>query len=157
MHKGPLTRFLASLETTLSRRGRGCRVFVASTVSSQPDGQHSKKPPPVLPDESSVPRKNICLSDIQNMIKRSHPARMRGETRRHDSWCGLRWTHFSPQGVRQARVRSSCVVLIPRRWDQAPGQKPGAMEANKPGTPGRARSSRNTIAQGVPVVSAHLY
>jgi hypothetical protein len=31
------------------------------------------------------------------------------------------------------------VVLSPRRWGQVPGQKPGATEANKPGTPGRAR------------------
>jgi hypothetical protein len=34
---------------------------------------------------------------------------------------------------------------------------PFATEAIKPGTPGRARSSRKTIAQGVPVVSACLY
>ena len=31
-----------------------------------------------------------------------------------------------------------------------PGSKARATEANKPGTPGRARSSRKTIAQGVP-------
>jgi hypothetical protein len=31
------------------------------------------------------------------------------------------------------------------------------MVANKPGTPGRARSSRKAIAQGVPDVSACLY
>ena len=56
-----------------------------------------------------------------------------------------------PQGVRQGRVRSSRVVLSPRRWGQALSEIIGkAMEANKPGTPGRARSSRKTIAQGVP-------
>jgi hypothetical protein len=48
------------------------------------------------------------------------------------------------------RVRSSRVVLSPRRWGQANGDDPFATEANKPGTPGRARSSRKTIAQGVP-------
>jgi hypothetical protein len=32
-----------------------------------------------------------------------------------------------------------------------------AMVAKKPGTPGRARSSRKTIAQGRPVFSAHLF
>ncbi len=32
-----------------------------------------------------------------------------------------------------------------------------AMVAKKPGTPGRARSSRKAIAQGVPDVSAYLY
>src|ERR1700742_1748727 len=78
---------------------------------------------------------------------------MRGETRRHDSWCGLRWTCWVTRRVTQ-RVRSSRVVLSPRRWGQAAGQKPGATEANKPGTPGRARSSRKAIAQGVPDVSA---
>ena len=30
------------------------------------------------------------------------------------------------------------------------GQEPGATVAKKPDTPGRARSSRKTIAQGVP-------
>jgi hypothetical protein len=45
-----------------------------------------------------------------------------------------------PQDVRRNRVRSSRVVLIPRRWDQPPGQTPGGTGANKPGTPGRARS-----------------
>jgi hypothetical protein len=34
------------------------------------------------------------------------------------------------------------VVLIPRRWDQADRDDRSAMEASKPGTPGRARSSR---------------
>src|SRR6201995_2146638 len=37
-------------------------------------------------------------------------------------------------------VRSSRVVLIPRRWDQANGDDPFATGASKPGTPGRARS-----------------
>src|SRR5262249_45000967 len=36
--------------------------------------------------------------------------------------------------------RRSRVVLMPRRWHQALGDEPGATEANKPGTPGRARS-----------------
>ena len=55
------------------------------------------------------------------------------------------------------RGRSSRVVLAPRCWSQVNGDDPFAMVANKPGTPGRARSSRNTIAQGMPVVSAYLY
>src|ERR1041385_5185139 len=36
--------------------------------------------------------------------------------------------------------RPSRVVVVPRRWDQAPGQESGATEANKPGTPAGARS-----------------
>jgi hypothetical protein len=39
------------------------------------DGQHIKIPPPVLPDESSTPRKNKSLSEIQNYDK-SKPARL---------------------------------------------------------------------------------
>ena len=59
-----------------------------------------------------------------------------------------------PQDVRCERVRSSRVVLIPRRWDQVSGDDPLTTGASKPGTPGRARSSRSTIAQGVPDRSA---
>jgi hypothetical protein len=39
---------------------------------------------------------------------------------------------------------------VPRRWGQPLGQEPGGTGANKPGTPRRARSSRKTIAQGMP-------
>jgi hypothetical protein len=49
------------------------------------------------------------------------------------------------QDVRHNRVRSSRVVLISRRKTTG---------ARKPGTPRRARSSRKTIAQGVPCDSA---
>jgi hypothetical protein len=48
------------------------------------------------------------------------------------------------------RGRSSRVVLAPRCWSQVWGHLPQAMVAKKPGTPGRARSSRKTIAQGMP-------
>ena len=61
-----------------------------------------------------------------------------------------------PQDVRRSRVRSSRVVLIPRRWNQVSGDDPPTTGASKPGTPRRARSSRKTIAQGVPDVSANL-
>jgi len=40
------------------------------------------------------------------------------------------------------RVRSSRVVLSPRRWGQPPGHEPGGTVAKKPASPGRARSSR---------------
>jgi hypothetical protein len=45
-----------------------------------------------------------------------------------------------PQSGRRMRVRSSRVVLIPRRWNQANRDDLFAMGARKPGTPGRARS-----------------
>ena len=53
-------------------------------------------------------------------------------------------------GERYRCVRSSRVVLIPRRWDQVNGDHPLTTGASKPGTPGRARSSRKAIAQGMP-------
>jgi hypothetical protein len=47
--------------------------------------------------------------------------------------------------------RSSRVVLSPRRWGQVSRNKfRWTTGANKPGTPRRARSSRKTIAQGMP-------
>jgi hypothetical protein len=47
--------------------------------------------------------------------------------------------------------RQRRVVLIPRSWDQPLGLKsPGGTVARKARTPGRARISRNTIAQGRP-------
>ena len=55
-----------------------------------------------------------------------------------------------PQDVWQERVRSSRVVLIPRRWDQANGDDPFAMVAKKPGHQGERGVSRKAIAQGVP-------
>ena len=56
-------------------------------------------------------------------------------------------------GVRGRSGRSSRVVLSPRRWGQACETISQATGANKPGTPGRSRSSRKTIAQGMPDVS----
>jgi hypothetical protein len=83
-------------------------------------GKH-QKPPAVLPDESRPSRKNIFLSvnRKQAYIHAVPPAR--GAFRdRHDSWVGMRWTRCVAR--RAARcVRSSRVVLIPRRWDQADG------------------------------------
>ena len=72
---------------------------------------------------------------------------------------GMRWTCWRGQDERRQCGRRSRAVLTSRRWGQPPGQEPGGTVAKKPGTPGRPRISRNTIAQGmsdrfdVPVVS----
>ena len=68
------------------------------------------------------------------------------------------WTRAVRQANALRRVRSSRVVLIPRRWDQALSMMVDkAMGANKPGTPGRARSSRsNHCAGNAGVISAYL-
>src|SRR5581483_10262447 len=85
------------------------------------------------------------------MIYRSHPALVtegvsRSSTRRGAGGDG----RVGPQDVRCNRVRSSRVVVVPRRWDQPPGRKPGATEANKPGLRREREVSRKAIAQGVP-------
>ena len=74
-------------------------------------------------------------------------------------WCGLRWTRRVARRA-ACRGRSSRVVLIPRRWDQACRDDRQATGANKPGTPGRARSSRKEPSRrecrsdfGVPVLA----
>jgi hypothetical protein len=48
------------------------------------------------------------------------------------------------------------VVLMPRCWHHALREIREATAAKEQGTPRRARISRNTIAQGRPVVSAAL-
>jgi len=54
-----------------------------------------------------------------------------------------------PQDVRRGRVRSSRVVLAPRRWGQVLSMMIGkATVANKPDTPRRARSSRSNHCAG---------
>jgi hypothetical protein len=60
-------------------------------------------------------------------------------------------------GVRERGGRSSRVVLSPRRWGLSLQAILQATGASKPGTPGRSRSSRSTIAQGMPDVSVNLW
>ena len=63
----------------------------------------------------------------------------------------MRWTQSCRKTGDTAADERNRVVLIPRRWDQVLSMKVDETTgANKPGTPGRARSSRKTIAQGVP-------
>jgi len=44
----------------------------------------------------------------------------------------------------------------PDAGDNPRVEEPGGTGAKKPGTPGRSRSSRSTIAQGMPDVSVNL-
>jgi hypothetical protein len=53
-----------------------------------------------------------------------------------------------PPDERGAGGRRNRVVLAPRRWCQVLRAIREATEARKPGTPGRSRISRTTIAQG---------
>jgi hypothetical protein len=97
---------------------------------------------------TSVYQQRICTS--------STPPRGVSRSSRTRSW--MRWTRLCRKTFGMNRVRSSRVVLAPRCWSQAcdwrcrPSARRAAqvMVANKPGTPGRARSSRKTIAQGMP-------
>jgi len=56
-----------------------------------------------------------------------------------DVWC---------HGTNDTRVRSSRVVLSPRRWGQVDRDDRSATVAKKPETPGRARSSRYNHCAG---------
>jgi hypothetical protein len=67
---------------------------------------------------------------------------------RHDSLVRAAMGAVESQDVRRDRVRSSRVVLSPRRWGQVAQKKSAATEANKPGTPGRSRSSRSNHCAG---------
>ena len=76
---------------------------------------------------STPPRKNKSLCENQ---KRAYiapvPRPLRRAFRdRYNSWRGMRWTRLSPSSGRWMRVRSSRVVLAPRRWCQPPGQARG--------------------------------
>jgi hypothetical protein len=80
-----------------------------------------------------------------------HPPR--GALRdRHECWARDAMDAVGAHETKRAgRGRRNRVVLVPRRWDQALGLiSPQATAAKKPGTPRRARISRNTIAQGRP-------
>jgi hypothetical protein len=118
-------------------------------------------------DISSPCSKNIHVSFYQKLMLTpavSRPSK-RGVSRIvTDVGRGMRWTQQgrstqSRADERSCGGRSSRVVPTPRRW--CPAQRASArcrdMVANKPGAPGRARSSRKTIAQGRPVVAAHLW
>src|SRR5665213_623426 len=58
----------------------------------------------------------------------------------------------SADNERRQRVRRSRVVLTPRRWRQVPGRLTllGGDGGKRARSPGRARISRQTIAQGRP-------
>jgi len=75
-------------------------------------------------------------------------------------WCGLRWTRWAARRAAR-RVRSSRVVLIPRRWDQALSICDFGLAAEtrrsimrrgltSPVPRGERGVSRKAIAQGVP-------
>src|ERR1700755_2149255 len=77
----------------------------------------------------------------------------------------MRWTRScrktcgTPRTVKPCGSGSPMLESSLRNGDVGPAVRHAAqaMVAKKPGTPGRARSSRKAIAQGVPDVSADLY
>jgi hypothetical protein len=74
-----------------------------------------------------------------DLTKLSRPDTEGRSANRHDTLGGMRWTRRRADDARRGG-RSSCVVVVPRRWDQACRAIRRATEANKPGTPARARS-----------------
>jgi hypothetical protein len=110
---------------------------------------------------------NISLfQKCKSVISSARPEPTRGAFRdRHERWVRDAMDVLATPDERCEYVRRNRVVLIPRRWDQACKMAMSA-EADTPGfasdggnkarSPGRARISRQTIAQGMPYVSACL-
>ena len=83
------------------------------------------------------------------LISPSVPRSLRARRDRHERRERDAMDAVVPQGVRRGRVRSSRVVLAPRRWCQALSMMIDEVTgANKPDTPGRARSSRSNHCAG---------
>ncbi len=117
----------------------------------------------VAPAYAKAGREKYSASGFRkNMIFSAHPASTRrGVSRSSRTWeagSGGRSRMCSAlcAGRHISSVRRNRAVPIPRRWDQALRDEHKATAANKPGTPRRSRISRQTIAQGTPVVAAAL-
>ena len=81
----------------------------------------------------------------------SRSLRRGASANRHERWGRDAMDARCARDERCRCGRRNRVVLTPRRWRQALGDDPRATVAKKPGTPGRARISRKTIAQGMSV------
>ena len=108
------------------------------------NGQRNENPPPVLPDESSSPRKNISLSEIRNacftaLTSPQHEGRSAIVTTRGAGCNGRKGT----QAMRIRCGRSSRVVVVPRRWDQVRGHAISALR------PKRRRHGRRRLTSPV--------
>jgi len=93
------------------------------------------------------------------VISFAHPAPARGAFRPivTNVGSGMRWTCCSRSdergAMRTAKSRGPGAPTLASSFASDDGE---ATEANKPGTPGRSRISRKTIARGMPVVPAAL-
>jgi hypothetical protein len=106
--------------------------------------------------QSSPPVKNIFIYEYQKLcINSRHPARLEGVSRSSRNVVRGAMAALERSG-RGALVRTakSCGRDSPTLGSTLRAQEAGGTVANKPGTPARARISRNTIARGMPVVSA---
>jgi hypothetical protein len=101
---------------------------------------------------SSPPRENNSLFQKRKSgVWSARPALTRGALRgRHGRWERDAMDVSATLDGCCRDGRRNRAVPIPRRWDQVLGDELRATVANKPGTPGRPRISRNTIAQGMP-------
>jgi hypothetical protein len=99
---------------------------------------------------ANVPQPVMLDLTPKSAISMRHPVPKRGVGQRRKRGAGAVDARVLRDG-QQSSGRPSRVVLAPRRWCQVRNtQVLRAMVANKPGTPGRARSNRKTIAQGMP-------
>ena len=150
-HLHPGSRDFGFDDVREGRQVRQNHVRLKSKFASNLNTRHSVQPSPA---------KIFCFPSVyqQRILTPSTPPKGRSALVTDAELDAMATRDVTDEGCR--RGRSSRVVLIPRRWDQAaqwrrrpygPTRRDcAAMVANKPGTPGRARSSRNTIAQGMP-------
>jgi len=112
----------------------------------------------------SVIRAPKLSSDLRKaMLSVQHPVSIRGAyAHRHETRGGMRWTRMRMQDGRRVGGRRSRVVLMPLGWRQVcklatstlrgPTRRDlQATVTKRSWTPGRSRSSVNTIAQGMPM------
>jgi len=100
---------------------------------------------------SSLVKNIIVVYKANHFYKYTYPVPMRGALANVANVGQAAVDARALRDGQQSGGRPSRVVLAPRRWCQVCGKQfPQAMVANKPGTPGRARSNRKTTAQGMP-------
>jgi hypothetical protein len=134
------------------RKGEGWDRVRGACVATSIRRANPKIPPPVLPDVSTAHRKNIVLSEIRKVCdKPNHPASTRGTLGLSSP--NVRRVAMDATARRRCALRRTvkpCGPDPPTLGSTLGSKSPGGMVAKKPGTPGRARSSRKAIAQGVP-------
>ena len=134
-----------------TRKPRGGKSGIGALRVDLPDGQITQNPVKPARKKYSAFQKSTNQLYI---FASSHPTR--GADRdRHERAAGCGGREAVRRDERKRCGRRSRVVLTPRRWRQVCGKQNFSADdgGKKARSPGRARISRNTIAQGKPDAS----